>query len=158
MIDTGTTVLRVNQSKLRQEKGAWNDVALSLDSPPLPPQPYSVPRERSDVPRERSGDQLPGQGVPEAFWIDPRGVRTDVMELSTVLDLSLPCAVNAAFALDLVWQWEKTSLIPLVMLHLGVASSDGQPALFYIEPPEVTDLPEHERRSVRQLSINYKTK
>ena len=56
-------------------------MALSLDSPPRPPSPDSVPRERLDVPRERSGDQLPGQGVPEVFWIAPRGVRTDVMDL-----------------------------------------------------------------------------
>jgi hypothetical protein len=82
VIDTGTTVLRVNQSKLRQENGAWNDVALSPDSPPLPPPYDSVPRERLDVPRERAMDQLPGQGAPEVFWHFLHGVRTDVMELS----------------------------------------------------------------------------
>ena len=61
MIDTGATVLRANQSKLRQEKGAWNDAALSLDSPPLPPPSDSVPRERLGIPPERAMDQLPGQ-------------------------------------------------------------------------------------------------
>ena len=82
MIDTGTTVLRVNQSRLRQEKVACNEAALSLDSTPLPPPSDSAPRERLDVLRERAMDQLPGQGVPEVFWIACRGVRTDVMDLS----------------------------------------------------------------------------
>ena len=83
VIDTRTIVLRVNQSKLRQEEGAWNDVALPPDSPPLPPPSDSVPRERLDVPREQAMDQLPSQGAPEVFWIAPRGVRTDVMKLSS---------------------------------------------------------------------------
>ena len=74
--------MRVAQSKLRQEKGAWNDAALSPDSQPPPPPSDSVPRERQDIPREQAIDQLPGQGIPEIFWIAPRGVRTDVMELS----------------------------------------------------------------------------
>ena len=82
VIDTGTTVLRVNQSKLRQEKGAWNETAVSPDNPQPPPPSDSVPRERPDVPRERAMDQLPGQGAPEVYWIVPRGVRTDAMELS----------------------------------------------------------------------------
>ena len=73
VVDTGATVLRVSQSKLRQEKGAWNDLALSLDSPPLPPPSDSVPRERLDVPRERAIDQLPRQGAPEVYWTAPRG-------------------------------------------------------------------------------------
>ena len=59
-IDTEATVLRLNQSKLRQEKGAWNDVALSPDIPPLPPPSDLVPREPLDVPREQAMDQLPG--------------------------------------------------------------------------------------------------
>ena len=75
VIETGTAVLRVNQSKLRQEQGVWHDVALSRDSPPLPPPSDSAPRDRLDVPRERAMGQLPGQGVPEVFCIAPRGVR-----------------------------------------------------------------------------------
>ena len=82
MIDTGTTVMRVHQSKLRQEKGAWNDVALLPDNLQPPPPFDSAPRERLDVPRERAMDQLSGQGVPEVFWIAPKCVRMDVMELS----------------------------------------------------------------------------
>ena len=97
MIDTGTTVLRVNQSKLRQKSGAWNDVALSPDSPPLPPRPDSMPRERLNVPRERSEDQLPRQGLPEVVWISPKGTRTDVMNCQTVPESSLPCALNVVY-------------------------------------------------------------
>ena len=70
-IDMGTTMLRVNQSELRQEKGVWNDAALPLDCPPPPPPSDSVPRERQDAPRDRAMVQLPGQGVPEVFWIAP---------------------------------------------------------------------------------------
>ena len=81
MRDTGATVLRMNQSKLRHEAGAWNDVALSPDHlQPLPPS-ASAPRERLDLPRKRA-NQLPGQGALEFYWAAPRGVRPDVMELS----------------------------------------------------------------------------
>ena len=119
MIDTGTTVLRVNQSKLRQEKGAWNDVALSPDSPPLPPQSDSVLRERLDVPRERLGDQLPGQGVPEVFWIAPRGVRTDVMELSNGSGSFSALCSQRGLRVGSCLTMGKTSLVLLVMLHPG---------------------------------------
>ena len=81
VIDTISTVLRVNQFKVRREKGAWNDAALSPDSPPPPLPSGSVPRERLGGPREQAMDQLPGQAVPEVCWIAPRGVRTDVVEL-----------------------------------------------------------------------------
>ena len=81
VMDTSTTVLRVSQSKRRQEKGAWNDAALSPDSSPPPPPSDSAPREQLDVPRERAIDQLPRQGAPDVYWIVPRGAPTDFMEL-----------------------------------------------------------------------------
>ena len=81
VMDTSTTVLRVSQSKRRQEKGAWNDAALSPDSSPPPPPSDSAPREQLDVPREQAIDQLPGQGAPDVYWIVPRGAPTDFMEL-----------------------------------------------------------------------------
>ena len=82
MIDTRTTVLRVNQSTLRREKDAWNEVVAPQDHHQPPPYPASVPRERLDPPRERPVDQLPDQSAPEDYWAVPRGVRPDVMELS----------------------------------------------------------------------------
>ena len=82
VIDARATVLRVNQSKLRQDKGASNDVALSPDHPHPPPPSALAPRERLDLPRERAIDQIPRQGAPEVYWTAPRGVRPDVMELS----------------------------------------------------------------------------
>ena len=82
VIDTRTTVLRVNQAKMRQEKGAWNNAALSPNSSPAPPPSDSAPREQLGAPRERAIGQLPGQGSPEVYWIAPRGVQDHVMELS----------------------------------------------------------------------------
>ena len=54
VIDTGTTVLRVNQSKLRQEKATWHNVSSSPDHRQPHPPSASAPRERLDPPRERA--------------------------------------------------------------------------------------------------------
>ena len=102
VIDIGTTVLRVSQSKLRQEKGAWNDAASSPDHPQPPPPSASAPRERLDLPRERAIDQLPGQGAPEVYRTAPRGVRLDVMELSDRSGAIWPRALNMVSGLGLV--------------------------------------------------------
>ena len=148
VIDTETSVLRVNQTKLRQEEGAWNDVALPPDSPPLPPPSDSVPRERLDVPREQAMDQLPSQGAPEVFWIAPRGVRTDVMKLSSgsgsFLALCSQHGLRTGSCLTMGNELSHSS---------GCAESwscfiDSQPALLYIEPPPVTSLRQEHKRAI----------
>ena len=66
VIDTGTTVLRVNQSELRKEK-----FVESLTD--------SLPRDRPDVPADY-GDH--NQLAPTVYLIIPKHVTVDVLELS----------------------------------------------------------------------------
>ena len=66
VIDTGTTVIRLNQSKLRKEKG--------METLPDP-----APREQSDLPSD-SADT--GHSVPSVCWIGPRHTSVDTLELS----------------------------------------------------------------------------
>ena len=143
MIDTRTTVLRVSQSKLRQENGAWNDVALPPDNPSPPP-----PSERLEVPRERAIFQLPRKGAPEVYWIVPSGVRTDVVELSN--GSGSFWAVRSQHGL-------RTGSCLTAGRELAQSSSyaeswscfiDSEPALHYIEPPPVTSLPQKHRRAM----------
>ena len=63
-IDTGTTVLRVNQSTWRKEQG--------MESPTDP-----VPRDRSDI---QSDPTDTGQSVRLVYWIGPRHASVDVLE------------------------------------------------------------------------------
>ena len=46
MFDAGTTMLRVNQSRQRRAKDAWNDVAVYPEQPQPLPDPASLSRER----------------------------------------------------------------------------------------------------------------
>ena len=76
-MDTGSTVLRVNQSKLRKARFA-NDVVASRESDQPTPTTSSLPRERPDAP----ADQSQGHPAPDVYWITPQHNRMDVMELS----------------------------------------------------------------------------
>jgi hypothetical protein len=71
VIDTGTTVLRVNQSRLRKEKG-------------MESQPDLVSHGKSDLPSDSTDT---GHSVPSVYWIGPRHASVDVLELSDGLRL-----------------------------------------------------------------------
>ena len=78
VIDTGSTVLRANQSKLRKEKST-NDVADSREQDQsAPTAASSLPRERPDVPDDQSQEHL----APEVYWIISQLVTMGVMELA----------------------------------------------------------------------------
>ncbi len=75
VIDTGSTVLRVNQSKLWKEKlpgdttesrGSYLSVASSM----------SLPRERPDI----LEDRLQYHPAPDVYWIIPQHISVDVMD------------------------------------------------------------------------------
>ena len=64
----------MNQSKLRNDKDIWNDVAVPLDLPQSSASSSPAPRERTEGLRE------PVNVVPEVFWIAPEGLKQYVME------------------------------------------------------------------------------
>ena len=71
LMDTGTTVLRVNQSKLRKEK---------VVEPPTD----HFPRGRSDL---QSDSKDKDQSAPSVYWVGPQHATVDVLDLSDGLSL-----------------------------------------------------------------------
>jgi hypothetical protein len=77
VIDTGATVLQVNQSNLRKEKFAGD--TTDSRGPDLSATPTSsLPRERLDV----SDDQPQDHIAPDVYWITSEHAIVDIMELS----------------------------------------------------------------------------
>ena len=74
--DTGATVPRVNQSKLRKEKFAGDSTDLQESDLSATPT-LSLPRERLDVPDDQPQDHL----APDVYWITPQHASVDIMEL-----------------------------------------------------------------------------
>ena len=71
-------MLRVNQSKQRKEKNAWNDVQSYREhEQSLPPKP-PLPRERLS----ESSDLISEHPAPEVYWITPQHASPDVVEIS----------------------------------------------------------------------------
>ena len=77
VIDIGSTVLRVNQSELRNEKFA-GDATDSRGSDLSATPTSSSPRERLDVPNDQPQDHP----APDVYWITPQHLIVDVTELS----------------------------------------------------------------------------
>ena len=77
VIDTGSTVLRVHQSKMRKEMFA-GDTTDSRGSDLSDTPTSSLPRERLDVP----DDQPTDHPSPDVYWATPQRITADVMELS----------------------------------------------------------------------------
>ena len=71
VIDTGTTVMRVNQPKLRKEQ--------IVELPSSPSQ-----HERAELQSESTDKD---HSVPPAYWVGPQHATVDVLELSDGLSL-----------------------------------------------------------------------
>ena len=86
MIYIGTTVMRVNQAKLRREHDDWHEVAVPLsDDPPAAPPPVPAPLKA----------EVTDASIPDAFRLVHLKGKVDVQELfSGSARVSSACADN----------------------------------------------------------------
>ena len=77
VIDTGSTVLRINQPKMRKAKFA-GDTTDPRGSDVSATPTSSLPRERPDIPDDHPQDHP----APDVYWITPQHVTVDILELS----------------------------------------------------------------------------
>ena len=96
VIDTGTTVMRVNQSKLRREHDDWHEFAVPLsDDPPAAPPPVPAPLKA----------EVTDESIPDVYWLVHMKGKVDVQELfSGSARVSSACAdhgLRVAAAIDL---------------------------------------------------------